>query len=477
MPKFSSIEYKRPDFDLLSKQFNELLTRFDRAATPEEQSQLLKSINELRKEFQTFSTIAAVRNSIDVTDAFYETEKSYFDKHEPMFRDLYIRFYKSLGNTPFKADLEKKFGNRLFKIAELALKSFNPDVIEDLQEENRLCTEYQKLIAEIQVEFKGKKLNLPQLEPYEQSIDRSEREQAVRAKYEQMNHYLKAFDALFDKLVHVRTKIAHKLGYENFIKLAYNRLGRTDYDEKDVAAFREHIQKYVVPVCSTLRKRQAERLGLEKLEFYDSQVFFKDGNPKPKGSPEWIIEKGREMYSALSPETREFFDFMIQNELMDLVAKKGKVSGGYCTHLSKYKAPFIFSNFNGTSHDVDVLTHEAGHAFQFFQSRHLDLDEYAFPTYDACEIHSMSMEYFAFPWAHLFFGDDVHKYKLLHVHTALLFLPYGTAVDEFQHIVYANPQLSPEERRKIWIDMEKKYRPEVNYSGIDFLLKGGLWMR
>ncbi|MBX2902924.1 MAG: M3 family oligoendopeptidase [Chitinophagales bacterium] len=477
MNKFSAIEYKRPDFERVSESFNQLLVDFDNAKSAQEQSLVFNKINTLRNEFQTYASIASVRNSIDTTNAYYELEKQFYDDHEPLFRDLNIRLYRALGNTPFKADLQQKFGNQIFNIAEVSLKSFDTSVIEDLKEENRLGTEYTKIIATATVEFNGERMNFSQLEPFEQGQDRAVREKAVRAKYAVLEKSLDDFDRIFDRLVKVRTNIAKKLGYKNFVELAYHRMQRTDYNAADVAVFRDQIFKYVVPVSTALRERQAKRLGLDKFTVYDMGLMFNTGNPNPKGSPEWIIENGKRMYTELSPETKEFFDFMVNNELMDLVTKQGKAAGGYCTHFPMFKAPFIFSNFNGTSHDIDVLTHEAGHAFQFFQSRHFELDEYCFPTYEACEIHSMSMEYFSWPWMELFFKEDAEKYKFAHLSAAVLFLPYGAAVDEFQHIIYENPDLTPAERRKVWLDMEQKYRPYIDYSGIPFLEAGGLWMR
>lgn len=477
MTKFSALEYKRPDFETLSNNFDQLLTQFKNASSAEVQSKVLDEINTLRNEFSTYASIASVRNSIDTTNAYYEVEKQFYDEHEPLFRDLTIRFYKELGNTPFKDALKQKFGNQLFNIAEVSLKSFDSSVIADLKEENKLGTEYTKLIATATVEFNGEKMNLSQLEPFEQSPDRAVREKAVRTKYAYFEKCAEDFDRIFDRLVKVRTKIAHKLGYKNFVELAYSRLLRTDYDATHVATFRKQVLEHIVPLTTKLRERQAKRLGLDKLTIFDMGLMFPSGNAQPKGSPEWIIENGKKMYSELSPETKEFFDFMINNELLDLVTKQGKAAGGYCTHFPKFKAPFIFSNFNGTSHDIDVLTHEAGHAFQFFQSRDFEIDEYAFPTYEACEIHSMSMEYFSWPWMELFFKEDAQKYKFNHLSGAVIFLSYGCAVDEFQHIIYEHPDMTPEERRKVWLDMEKKYRPYVDYAGIPFLENGGLWQR
>ncbi len=162
---------------------------------------------------------------------------------------------------------------------------------------------------------------------------------------------------------------------------------------------------------------------------------------------------------------------------MDLEAKDGKAPGGYCTYIGDHQSPYIFSNFNGTSGDIDVLTHEAGHAFQVYSSRFLGLSEYQWPTYEACEIHSMSMELFTWRWMHLFFGADTDKYKFAHLSGSLLFLPYGVAVDEFQHYVYENPFATTAARNTAWRNIEKKYMPWRKYEDNDFLESGGFWQK
>ena len=195
----------------------------------------------------------------------------------------------------------------------------------------------------------------------------------------------------------------------------------------------------------------------------------------PHGEPEWILEQGVRMYDELSPETKEFFDMMVEKDLLDLVNKDGKQGGGYCTYINDYKVPFIFSNFNGTSGDIDVLTHEVGHAFQVYKSRHIEIPELAFPTYESCEIHSMSMEFFCWPWMDLFFKEDVDKYKYSHLAGAITFIPYGVLVDEYQHFVYDNPTATKEERKAEWRRLEKQYLPHKDYEGCDFLERGGWW--
>ena len=124
----------------------------------------------------------------------------------------------------------------------------------------------------------------------------------------------------------------------------------------------------LVPIVARVKEDQARRIGVDQMKIYDDALMFPDGNAKPQGTPDEILAAGREMYHALSPETKEFIDFLYDGELLDVLSKEGKAPGGYCTDFAAYKAPFIFSNFNGTSGDVDVLTHEAGHAFAFYRA-------------------------------------------------------------------------------------------------------------
>lgn len=477
MLTFKDFKYERPDMTKIEKDFDVLLKQFDDAETAIEQDQIMKHISDLRSYFETMITIVEIRHTIDTTDEFYEREHDYCDEMRPVYEGLVSRFYQSLVNSKFKTELKEKWGDQLFKIAEMQMKTFSPEIIEDLKQENKLSSQYTKLRASAKIIFDGEERNLSQMTPYQESADREVRMAAQEAFNGFFHENEAKFDEIYDDLVKVRTRIAKKLGYDNFVGLAYNRLLRSDYDAKMAANYRKQVLEDLVPLATKLRDRQAKRLGLEKLKYYDEPLEYLTGNAVPKGDPDWIIENGRTMYRELSPETDEFFTFMLEKELMDLVTKKGKAGGGYCTYISDYKSPFIFSNFNGTSGDVDVLTHEAGHAFQVYNSRNYEVPEYLWPTFDAAEIHSMSMEFFAWPWMELFFKEDVEKYKFSHLSGALLFIPYGVLVDEFQHWVYEHPEATPAERKQMWREIEKKYLPYRDYEENDFLSRGGYWFR
>ncbi len=477
MTIFRDFEYQRPVLDQLKTDFNALLDEFDKAGSMEEQNVLINDINKLRNSFDTMWNIAHIRHTIDTTDEFYEKENSYFDDAVPEFEGLVNKFYRSLVKSSFKTELIIKWGKQFFTIAEMKVKIFDPVILNDLKAENQLTSEYIKLRSSASIKFDGEERNLSGLLPFTQSDDRAVRKSSSEAFWQFFESNEEKFDEIYDKLVKIRTRIAKKLGFDTFVELAYLRMLRSDYNAQHVSQFRDLVLKHIVPVANGLRERQAKRLDLESLKYYDITYNFKTGNARPKGDPEWILNNGKQMYEELSPETGSFFNFMIEKQLLDLVNKKGKAGGGYCTYIADEKSPFIFSNFNGTSHDIDVLTHEAGHAFQVFESRKFEIPEYQWPTFEACEIHSMSMEFLTWPWMDSFFKEDADKYKFSHLSGSLLFLPYGVTVDEFQHVVYENPDMTPAERKTAWRNIEKKYTPNADYDGNDFLERGGFWMK
>ena len=477
MQTFQDYVYTRPNIDEMKKAVRALIKQFNAAQSVEEQSEIITKINATYDHFSTASNIASIRASIDTNDVYYQEERDFLDEVSPEAEEVTTEYYGALLASPFRKELEAKWGAQLFALAEYQMKGFSPDVIELMQKENKLVSDYSKLVASAQIEFDGKTLTLAQLGPYGESPDREMRKAAREASANFFATNQAKFDQLFDDLVKVRHEMATTLGYKNYVELGYIHMNRIDYNAEMVAKFREQVREFIVPVATKLYERQAKRIGVEEFKFYDEGLQFLTGNATPQGDAAWIVANAKKMYEELSSETGEFFNFMLERELMDLEAKKGKEGGGYCTFIENYGAPFIFSNFNGTSGDIDVLTHEAGHAFQVYSSRDIGIPEYLWPTYESCEIHSMSMEFFTWPWMELFFKEQAEKYKFAHLSGGLLFLPYGVAVDEFQHVIYENPQLTPAERNAAWKKIEQQYLPHRDYDGHAYLEAGAFWQR
>ena len=474
--KFSEFKYEHLDEDYLKKSYLEGIEKLKKAQNPEDFMKAFKEINVFRGHVSSMQTICSIRHTINTADEYYDQENNYWDNVSPILQEYEVEISKTVLECEFKDQLD--IPQTYFKLAEFAMKSFSPEIIEDMQEENRLASEYGKLKASAKIEFEGEIYNLASISSKMLDDDREVRRKATIAFNNFYQENEDKFDDIYDKLVKVRDKMAKKLGYKNFTQLGYLRMNRLDYDEKMVENYRNQVIKDIVPITLKIREKQAKRLGLEKLACYDLDYNFVSGNPKPHGSLEELVQAALKMYTEMSSETADFFKMMVDQELFDLPTRPNKEMGGYCTDIFDYHVPFIFSNANGTSGDVDTLTHEAGHAFQSYCSmKNIDIPEMTFGTMETCEIHSMSMEFFAHPWTKLFFKEDDDKYHYLHIADCLIFLPYGCLVDHFQHEVYNHPEMSKEERKQTWRRLEKIYKPYADYEGFEILEKGGYFYR
>lgn len=474
---FADYTYTRPDFATYKEAYLASVAQLQQALTLEEAKTAVDQLNHYRSQVDTAMNLASIRYSIDTNDQFYEKEDAWWNDYLPHFESLDFQFYQALLASPVLTELKTIYPATLFLFAESRVKLFDEKLIPLFQKENQLASDYNKLIASAAIEFAGETRNLPQMTPFTQATDRTTRKKAAQATTAFFVENEEKFDAIYDEMVNVRDQIAKGLGFDNYVQFADVKMNRWDYNRPMIETYRKEILEKVVPAAQTLYQRQQTRNQLDQMYNYDLGLVYPSGNAKPQGTPEELVAHAQVMYHELSPETGAFFDFMKEHQLLDLLSKPGKQSGGYCTYIADFQSPFIFANFNGTSGDVDVLTHEAGHAFQCYESRWIKEPEIVFPNFESCEIHSMSMEFIAWPWMEGFFKEQTAKYKFAHLGDALEFLPYGVLVDHFQQAVYENPQWSPAERKACWRKLEKQYCPERDYSEIPDLDRGLFWFR
>ena len=475
--KFSEYKYERPDFEKINTKIVSLVNNMAECKSFEAFDNNIVEINKIRNHVESMKTLASINYSINTHDESISIENKYWDEYGPEYKKIDKIFYEAITNSGFKEEIENKYGRHFYKLVEFSLKEFSEEIVEDLKIENKLCSEYTKLLASAKILYDGKYNNLSQMNKYMLSDNREERKKASERFYNYFESIEDKFNSVFEELVKVRNRMAKKLGYDDFVELGYLRMKRTEYTEKDVDKFRKEVREKWIPLVDEFNKQKKERLNIDELKYYDDDVEYPGWNMEPVTDYDETLEAASKMYHELSKETGEFFDFMIENGFMDLETKESKGFGGYCTYIPEIKAPFIFSNFNKTFDDVDTLTHEAGHAFQLYMSRNIDMPEINFPTLDCCEIHSMTMELLTWPWMKLFFKDDEEKFKRTHMATIVRLIPYCMIVDEFQHIIYKNPKLTPEERNSEWRRLEKIYTPWKNYDGNKFLEKGCWWFK
>ena len=478
MIRFSEIEYQRPDIEALKKLITEATEKVRGAKSVSEIRDAYFEVQEAENAADTMYTVAHIRNTINTADPFYDAEMKWLREETAKMIPQYNAWQKALAGSAFRKELEKEFGAQFFRLIDAELMTSDERIIGETIREGELRQAYQKTTAAATTEFRGEQCNFYGLLKHMQSTDRTERKEAFEAwakLYEQISGEL---EAQYADAVKVRDAKAKKMGFASYTEMAYIARNRFDYTQEDAARFREQVRTIITPAVAEFHEAQRKHLGIDTLRYYDEGLKFPDGNALPIGTAKELVEKARQMYRAMSPETGEFFDFMKEYELYDLETKPGKHMGGYMTRMPLYKAPFIFSNFNGTEADVDVLTHEAGHAFQgYLAMRSIPVSALSGSTSEINEVHSMSMEHFAYPWMESFFGENSEKYITAHLFGALCTIPYLVSVDEFQHEVYAKPDMTPAEWREVWHTIERKYMPWRDYDGNAFLEGGGFWMQ
>ena len=478
MPKFSEIEYSRPSVDKFCECAMSTRLKLMAARDADVVENAIMGFQREMSAFDTAYTLCMIRHDLDTSDPFWNDEMEFFDENYPIISDLSAGVYTALLHSEIREELEERFGPMIFRKTQNQREIVSSEVLDDLAEESTLETEYSQILSEADILFKGKHQTISTMTPYLESTDREVRKKAHKAVSDYFSGQKEKFDEIYDNMVRIRTTIAKKLGFSDFVELGYKRMERYDYDPEKVKVFRDNVVKYIVPITSEIRRLQKNRLDVEKLLYYDLPCLFVHGNPTPNIPQEEYFSKGSKMFGKMFSKDPSFFQVLGEHDFMDLFSRQNKATGGYCASLLDYGIPYILMNANHTADDIATLVHESGHAYAALRS--IDSSQFIeclSPTLEACEIHSTAMEYMTYPYMEMFFGEAADAYRQQHMTLALLFLPYGCLVDEFQHVVYSNPDMTPAERHTAWRELEKKYQPDIDYDGDEFYELGGAWMK
>jgi M3 family oligoendopeptidase len=474
--RFSDVTASAPDLDTLAITMGELEASVSEAGSVDVALAAVRAWDAIRREVATYSSLVGLRFQQDTADPERKAEREAWDEAEPRWTELEVTIKRALLRHPRRAELEAALGQQAFALWESDVLAFDPAIKADLAREAKLGADYVQLLASAELPFDGDVLNLSSINKFRQSPDRAVRHAAERVYWDWFAAHGAELDRIFDDLVRLRTAMARQLGYDDFVGLGYRRMCRVDYDRADVERLRAAVRQHVVPFAAELRRRQAARLGLEALMAWDEPVHDPAGNPAPHGGHDWMVARAGEMFDAMG-DLGPFFHRMEAGGFLDLADRKGKAGGGFCTGFPSAGMPFVFANFNGTKHDVEVFSHEMGHAFQHYESRGLPLVDYLWPTSESAEIHSMSLEFLTWPHMERFFGGDADRFRRVHLTEALLFVPYGTAVDHFQHEIYERPEMTPDERHGLWRSIEATYLPWRDWGDLGYPAKGGRWQQ
>jgi M3 family oligoendopeptidase len=465
----------RPDVVMLAAEALRHADAVRDARTADDQVDAIRAWGRDQVRLLTARALAQLRFELDTRDAAARAEKTFFDDVAPQLLEQRLQVVKQISASRTRPELERRLGAEAFRTWTAELASFDPAMAEDMREEARLKRRYTELTASVRVPFDGQTLTLTQLGGHFTSRSRDVRLRAQQARFAALDAHRAELDAVYDELVALRHGMAGKVGEATYTPLAYT-LRRRDYGAAAVAAFRKQVREVVVPAARRIRRRHAEALGVSDYGYHDT--FVSDGAPAPApaGDAEWILDRASRLFAALGPDFGELWRILRSASLIDTTAREGKAPGGFCARLPLHGVPFVFANWDGSAGDVKVLVHECGHAYQGWRSMAVQpLLEYHGPTSDAAEIHSMGLELLTHPHAELFFDGQAERYRRQHLEQALLFIPYGAAIDEFQHEVYADPRLLPAHRAELWRDLESAYLSERRYPGMPLAASGRFW--
>lgn len=474
--KFSEMPYQRVEYEKLEKQYQELTDECRKAADAKSMMEVLQKKHALDDEMTDMS-LCYVRHDMDVNDPFYAAEQEYYDEIGPRLTELENQFQGVLLEKSHRGAAESILGPQVMAMMENSTRGFHKSIIELAQEENVLAGRHNQLTSTATVQWQGRDVKRSLMTTWTQSKDRETRKEAALACSDSWERQRSELEDIYGKLVQNRDKQAKKLGFSDFVELSYCRMNRIGYTQEDVRTFRDAVKQELVPILSSMEENRRKRLGLDHLYYYDSGICFLEGNPVPIGDTAACLTATTEMYHKLSPETAEFIDYVMENELYDVEIREGKRGGGYMMSLERYRSPFIFANFDGTSENAYIMTHEGGHAFQYYLKRKEEIREQSWLNSEIAETHAMAMEFFTSPYMDLFFGSRAEDYRTLYLEKALQLIAYECEQDEFQELVYRNPEMTAEDRNALWKKLESEYMPFRDYEGNKNLMDGCGWQR
>ena len=458
--KIKDIKYVRGDVSAAVEAIKKSTAAVRAAKSAEEILTIREALNKKLRTVSTMYILAYLRNTLNVNDKTYADEKDYYDENMPLLSAENAEFNKAIIESPHVGELEKLLNPLILKNIRAAVRVMDSSIVDVCIEENRLVTEYDKLMATLSFPWNGDGVPISTIIGYGKDKDRAVRKKAFEVLGKTLESVSDKLDDMYDKLVKVRDRMAKKMGFKDFVEMGDLRIGHIVYGRKEIAVFRKSVLDDVVPTLARLKKALAKKLGIDSVHLYDNNSYVAGGNIDPVGSAEELVAAAQKMYDDMNPVLGEFFRLMCDTEAIDYVAREGKTPGGYCDMLYDFGQPIIFANFNGTMDDVGVLTHEFGHAYAFKRvyDNNID-DDLGSGGMETAETHSMSMEALCNKYNHLFYGDRAKEATYQQIFDAFNFLAYGVIVDYFQELVYSKPDMTPKERKALWLKLEEQYRP------------------
>ena len=467
---FDNYAVTAPTFDEVAAEYVRIHKRLDEDDSAAGCAAAVQQWEIVRRRLADWASLTEIRFHQDTRDEQFKAAKRQCDELKPRLTDLEVAMKRRLLEPPCCDAVADQWGSHVIELWKCDIASFDPVIQDDLVRQSKLVSEYTELLASAKFDYQGQPHTLSEMRKYAEDPRREVRHEAAKIRSGWFGENREQLDGLYGQLVALRDGMARKMDYDNYIGLGYRLMQRTDYDQKDVEAFRVQVRQEVVPLCEELKQRQSKQLDLDPLMAWDEALHDLRGNPAPQGDHDWMIEQAGSMFAEMGGGLDVFFADMRRRSLLDLKSRPGKAGGGFCAGLPEFGMPFIFANFNGTKGDVEVFTHEMGHAYQNYNSRHQPLCDYRWPTSEACEIHSMGLEFLSWPQMELFFGAQAERFRTVHLIGSIVFIPPAV-----EPSILEERDATPDERCQMWLEMERDYMPWRNWGDLANDASGRVW--
>ncbi len=467
--------YQSPNISDLSQQWHTLLHELKSAMSFSQLLYVISKVDNIRASFQTMNALALINYDLNVSNNYYKFEVKRFNTYTPYFKQFENQFFQWLSESDYYNKLEAHFGKQWGFVAKFKASLHSDEVVLLQKQEEQVLQKYQALQNTAMHYIDGRQVKLSD---YWESPNRKERKKAHDAYWQFVDNRQSQIDFYVSNLVSIRHKIAQTLGYENYTTLAYKNLKRFDITFDNMHFFKTQIRLHIVPLMQKINFEKADNLNLLGLSYYDTSIHFFDGNAKPIGDEDSLVATVDTLSARMHTKMTDFWELLQEKGLYDFKSRKTKmVARGATFGLPMYGYPFIKASLTGNAYDVNVLTHELGHAFQYYLSEEKGQAcyEYRMPGTDVAEVEAKAMEFLTWQWHDLFFAENTAKFQKAKLIETLQMLLRCAVNDDFQCFLYSNPTATAEERDTAYLQICESYFGDVNRNENDFLKRGGHW--
>jgi oligoendopeptidase F len=415
-----------------------------------------------------------IATTVDTADK--QVEKQY-NKYLEELQPLAKTAEQKLKDKLLKSGLSPKGFETALRMMQAEAEIFSEANLPLLAEEQKLVTEYNKLVGSISINWEGEERTPAQMFPLFYEPDRSIRQRAWEAIWVQRSKLRQNLNQLWEKFVPLRLQIARNAGMPDYRAYAWKQKFRFDYSPEDCKSFHAAIEEVVVPTAIRINEKRRQRLGLDSLRTWDTSVDPFGGAPiKPYETLDEFKSKLRVIFEQVDLKFGEYFEIMRDENLLDLESRKNKAPGGYSLGLHVAHRPFVFMSNSNTPWDVQTMLHEGGHAFHEFERAHVHFyqrGEIYLPA-EFAEVASIGMELLASPYKTRdcggFYTESENARTMIELlEESITFWPYMALVDAFQHWIYENPSegsnASKCERK--WGELWDRFMIGIDYSGLE----------